>query len=274
MGPTESQSSAAGAASGRQFPTDRRSSPEASAETSLSRGERFVSTHWSVVLKAADSSAPDSTESLEKLCQTYWYPLYAYVRRMGSSPEDAEDLTQGFFTRFLEKKYLRSVDPGKGRFRSFLLASLKHFCAKEWRREKAEKRGGHYPAVSLDGLTAEERYRLEPADRLTAEDIYERRWAMTVLQTALERLAAECRANGKEALYEALKGALSGDADLKGYLEIGARLNLSADAVKTAVHRLRQRYRSQLRSEVANTVADSREVDQELRHLLTVLSRA
>lgn len=240
----------------------------------LPKGERFVSTHWSVVLQAADSSAPDSLQSLEKLCQTYWYPLYAYVRRTGCSPEAAEDLTQGFFTQFLEKKYLSSVDPNKGRFRSFLLASLKHFCAKEWRRQNAQKRGGHCPAVSLDALTAEERYRLEPVERMTAEDIYERRWAMTVLHAAFEKLSEECRTSGKESLYGELKGALSGDADLRAYSEIAVRLSLSVDAVKAAVHRLRQRYRELLRAEVANTVADSTEVDQELRHLFAVLSRA
>jgi len=226
------------------------------------------------VLRAADSSASGSMQSLEKLCQIYWYPLYAYVRHTGCSAEDAEDLTQGFFARFLEKKYLKSVDPDKGRFRSFLLASLKHFCANEWRRGEAEKRGGRCPAIALDALTAEERYRLEPAEQMTPEDIYEWRWAMTVLQTVVEKLAEECRANGKEALYEELKGCLSADGDERAYAEIGVRLGLSADAVKTAVYRLRQRYRELLRAEVADTIADGSEVDEELRHLFAVLSRS
>ena len=225
------------------------------------------------MLRAADSAAPGSAESLEKLCCTYWYPLYAYVRRSGSSPEDAEDLTQGFFSVFLEKKYLTSVDPNKGRFRSFLLASFKHFCAKEWRRGQAEKRGGRCPVLSMDSLTAEERYRLEPREQLTAEDVYERRWAMTVLQTVLNRLSEEWQASPKAAFYEQLKGTLSADANSQSYAEIGARFNMSADAVKTSVYRLRRRYADLLRSEVADTVAEGREVDEELRHLFAVLSR-
>jgi DNA-directed RNA polymerase specialized sigma24 family protein len=192
---------------------------------------------------------------------------------MGCSVEDAQDLTQGFFARFLEKKYLKSVDPCRGRFRSFLLASLKHFCANEWRRGEAEKRGGGRLAIALDAMTAEERYRLEPSEQMTAEDVYEWRWAMTVLQTVVEKLGQECRASGKEALYEELKGCLSADGDTRAYAEVGTRLGLNADAVKTAVYRLRQRYRELLRSEVADTVADGGEVDTELRHLFAVLSR-
>ena len=236
------------------------------------KGEWFVSTHWSVVLSAADMSAPASREALETLCGTYWYPLYAYTRRKGYSPEDAQDLTQGFFARFLEKKYLNDVDRTKGKFRSFLLACLEHFLANEWRDARAQKRGGGRGLISLDSASAEERYRLEPVEPLTPERIYERRWALTVLESAMDRLREECAAQGKAPLYAELKSVLSTEAEPASYAEKAARLNMTVNAVKMAALRLRRRYRELLRAQVANTIGDDNEVDQELRHLLAVLS--
>ncbi len=247
------------------------SSPE-SSRASRPKGEWFVSTHWSVVLSATDTSAPGSREALETLCCTYWYPLYAYTRRKGYSPEDAQDLTQGFFARFLEKNYLDDVDRGKGKFRSFLLASLEHFLTNEWRDARAQKRGGGRPLVSLDAALAEDRYRLEPVEPLTPEKVFERRWAFTVLEMAMERLREEYEAQGKAALYAELKSAISSEAEQASYAEKAARLNQTVNAVKMAALRLRRRYRELLRAEVANTLGDESEVDQELRHLLAILS--
>ena len=238
----------------------------------MSKGPWFTPTHWSVVLSAADSTAPASLAALEKLCQTYWYPLYAYVRRKGCGPEDAQDLTQGFFARLLEKKFLRQVDRGKGKFRSFLLASLEHFLAKEWRDAKRQKRGGGCPHIALDSLEAEERYRLEPSDTLSADRIYDRRWALALLEATFARLRAECAASGKTALFEALKGTLCAEEGPSSQAELAARLGMSVGAVKVAAYRLRQRYGELLRAEVADTVATEGEVDEEIRHLFAALS--
>jgi RNA polymerase sigma-70 factor (ECF subfamily) len=207
------------------------------------------------------------------LCQVDWYPLYAFVRRRGHSPHDAQDLTQEFLVRLLEKDYLGDVDRAKGRFRSFLLTALKHFLSKEWARAKALKRGGSHRIVSFDGLSAEDRYLREPADDATPERFFEQRWALTLLDRALTRLHEEYDAAGKSALFEQLQGCLTGDRELLPYVQLAARLDMSEGAVKVAVHRLRQRYRGVLRDEIAQTVADPAEIEDEIRHLFSALGR-
>jgi RNA polymerase sigma-70 factor (ECF subfamily) len=226
---------------------------------------QFVTTHWSVVVRAGGKSAA----ALEKLCQTYWYPLYAYVRRQGHSPEDAQDLTQEFFAKLIAKHYLGDVDRSKGKFRSFLLASLKHFLANEWDKAHAQKRGGGQTIVSLD---AETRYKLEPADNISADKIFERRWALTLLDEVLKRVREEYAADGKTKLFDQLKVTLTGERSTIPYAELGAQLGMSGGAVKVAVHRLRQRYRDALRDEIAETVAGPEEVEEELRQLFAALS--
>ena len=191
--------------------------------------------------------------------------------REGFSPHDAQDLTQAFFARFLEKNYLAQVDPARGKFRSFLLASLKHFLANEWDRRSAQKRGGGTQIISLDEQAAEARYLLEPRDETNAEKIFERRWALTVLEEVLSRLERECTDAGKADQFRALKDHMMGDPDAAPQAELGRRLNMTPAAVKVTIHRLRKRYRALLREEIAQTVATPAEVDGELRHLLTVI---
>jgi RNA polymerase sigma-70 factor (ECF subfamily) len=232
----------------------------------------FATTHWSVVLAAGQSTDAQASEALEQLCRTYWYPLYAYVRREGSSATDAQDLTQEFFARLLEKNYLAQVERQKGKFRSFLLAALRHFLADQRDRARAVKRGGGADCLSLDAQTAEGRYRLEPVDRMDAEKIYERRWAMTLLEQALTRLRDENVAAGKTELFERLRDFVAGESDVSCG-EAAAQLALTESAVKSALHRLRQRYRELVREEVAHTVADPAEIDTELRYLITVMSQ-
>ncbi len=230
----------------------------------------FATTHWSVVLAAGHSSAPGAQEALEKLCRTYWYPLYAYVRRKGHSPEDAQDLTQAFFAQLLERHSLRQVR-GEGRFRSFLLSALEHFLAAEWNRAHRQKRGGQFTFISLDEVSPEKRYQLEPVDEMTPEKIYDRRWAMTVLDQALAALRSECRAGGKDDLFAELSPVLCGDKTEAPYAEIGARLVLSEGAVKSAAHRLRERYGELVRHEIAQTVNSPDQLEQELSHLSAAL---
>jgi len=229
----------------------------------------FATTRWSVVLAAAETggASGDAGTALAELCRLYWFPLYAFVRRRGHSPHDAEDLTQAFFVRFLEKNGLAAVNPDKGRFRSFLLASLKHFLANEWDRGQAQKRGGGESVLELDALTAEERYRLEPADALSPERLYERQWALSLLAQVLDRLEAEHAAAGKGVRFAEMKGFLTGEGTPDSYSTIGGRHGLSEGAFKVAVHRLRKRYRELLREEIARTVADPAETADELRRL-------
>ena len=231
----------------------------------------FTTTHWSVVLAAADQERPEAAQALETLCRTYWYPLYAYVRRQGCSPEDAQDLTQAFFARLIEKHYLGQVDQQKGRFRSFLLAALRHFLSDQRDQARTLKRGGAAPHVSLDAQDAEARYRLEPVDRMDAEKIFERRWAMTLLQRALSRLRDENAAAGKAHAFEALKDFVAGENDVSCG-EVAVQMGLSERAAKSVLHRLRQRYRALVREEIAQTVAEPEEVDAEIRHLIAVVS--
>ncbi len=243
------------------------------SESGVRPGAEFPITHWSVVLSASDPSSTRAREALEKLCRTYWYPLYAYVRRRGKTPPDAQDLTQEFFARLLARHWLERADQARGRFRTFLLTALERFLANEWDRERALKRGGDRQFVSLDWTTAENRYGFEPPDPLTPEQIFERRWALTLLDTVLEKLGAEYSRQGKGELFAALKLGLVSDRSALPYPELAHSLHLSESGVRVAVHRLRQRYRELLRSEIANTVDSTEVVDAEMRHLFNVLSR-
>jgi RNA polymerase sigma factor (sigma-70 family) len=232
----------------------------------------FTTTHWSVVLTAARPEAPEAAAALESLCRTYWYPLYAYVRREGHNPADAQDLTQGFFASLLARNSLLRVAPEKGKFRSFLLASMRHFLSDQRDRARTAKRGGGQEALSLDAQEAEERYRLEPVDRLDAEKIYERRWVMTLLEQALIRLRDESAAAGKAELYEHLRSFVAGDQEITCG-EVAAEVGLSESAVKSAVHRLRLRYRELVREEIARTVGDPTEIDTEIHYLIELMNR-
>lgn len=244
---------------------------DTSTPTSAQR-EWFTTTHWSVVLSARDQDSPQAAAALERLCRTYWYPLYAYVRRQGHDEPSAKDLTQEFFVRLLHKNRLDHVQRAKGRFRSFLLASLKHFLADEWDKARAQKRGGGQTLLSLDDDTAEECYRLEPADPMTADKLFEHRWALTLLDQAKNRLKEEYAQAGKVDLYERLRVFEAADPGAPTYAEVAAEFGLTESAVKSAAHRLRERYGELVREEVAHTVDSSAEVDEELRHLIAVLS--
>jgi RNA polymerase sigma-70 factor (ECF subfamily) len=230
--------------------------------------ESLAATRWTLVLAAARRENPEpAMRALTELCGTYWPPLYAYIRRQGRDPHEAEDLTQEFFSRLLAKNYLADADPGKGRFRSFLLASVKHFLANEWDRARAQKRGGGQAVIALDALSEEARCRLEPADNASPDKVYDRQWALTVLEQALKRLRTECAEGGRERMFDELKQFLTGDAPAKSHAEIGVKCGMSEGAVKVAVHRMRRRYRDLLREEVAQTVATPEEIDGEIRQL-------
>jgi RNA polymerase sigma-70 factor (ECF subfamily) len=227
----------------------------------------FATTHWSVVVSARDHSSPKSGEALESLCKAYWLPLYAYCRRSGHSPANAEDLTQGFFARLLEKDYLKSASQEKGRFRSFLLVALKRFIANEWDHQHALKRGGFTRFVSIDQELAESRFASEPAHNLQPDLLFDRQWAMTLLDHTLARLRQEYLETGRAQLFEYLHGCLAKDETALPYAEIATRLNLTEAAVKMAVHRLRIRYREILQNEIAQTVASPSDVELEMKHL-------
>lgn len=236
-------------------------------------GPNFALTRWSVVLAAAaQSDSTHARDSLEKLCQTYWPAIYAFVRREGHTPHDAQDLTQEFFARLLEKNYLADVDRGKGRFRSFLLASLKHFLANEWDKAQAQKRGGGKVFVPIDPQSAETKFGIDPADPRSAERIFDRQWAVTLLDQVLQRLRQEFVVEGKTELFDQLKPTLTEASRTVSYAEIAVRLEMSEGAVKVAVHRLRQRYRDLIRAEIAETVASPAEVEDELRNLFAALA--
>ncbi len=234
-------------------------------------GRVFPTTHWSAVLAAGKHESPQAAEALEKLCRTYWYPLYAYVRRSGHSPEDAQDLTQGFLACLLARDSFAQVGPQKGKFRSFLLTALRHFLSDQWSQARAVKRGGGAAVLSLDALEAEGRYRLEPVERLDAEKVYERRWAMTLLEQALNRLREEATAAGKTNLFEALESLVAGESDVSCG-EVAVKLGLTEGAVKSALHRLRERYRALVCEEIAHTVAEPAEIEAEVRYLIAVVS--
>lgn len=232
---------------------------------------RFRVTHWSVVLAAGRSESTHAQAALEQLCANYWHPIYFYVRRQGHSPADAQDLTQEFFARLLARNDLAAVDRSKGRFRSFLLASLKHFLANEWDKAKAQKRGGGQLPLSIDASTAESSYAFEPAENITPDKLYERRWALALLGQVMSQLKAEYARQEKAEVFDALKGTLTGERRTAGYAEIAERFGTSAGAIKVAVHRLRRRYRELLRAEIAHTVSGPEEIEEEIRALFAAL---
>jgi len=245
-----------------------------SAQDSTTSGRvRFANTHWSVVLLAGQSDSPFCQEALENLCRSYWYPLYAFLRRQGYATADAKDLTQAFFANFLQKNFLLAVNPAKGKFRSFLLMALKHFLANEWDRAKAEKRGGKHTIISLDEQTAEGRYLLEPSSSVTPEALYDHRWALTVLDEVLHHLKGEYEVAEKASQFEELHVYLSSEPAEGAYATVAARLGLSKGAVAVAVHRLRQRYGELLRKEIGRTVSTPAEIPEEMRFLFSVFNR-
>jgi DNA-directed RNA polymerase specialized sigma24 family protein len=246
---------------------------EAEQEKTPAGAAQFANTHWSVVLMAGDKRNPTrALASLEKLCRVYWHPLYFYARRQGENPHDAQDLTQEFFARLLQNDWLDSVDRGKGRFRSFLLAAFKHFLSNERDKARAQKRGGGQVPIPIDAGNAETHYGFEPAEQMTAEKIFERRWAMTLLEQTAARLREEYKRDGKTELFEQLKVTLTEPRGTIAYADLGRTLHMSEGAVKVAVHRLRLRYRAVLRSEVADTLADPADVEDEVRQIFKALS--
>jgi RNA polymerase sigma factor (sigma-70 family) len=247
------------------------SSDTASGGNNAARRPVFVTTHWSVVLTAGRADTPRARAAIETLCRTYWYPLYAYIRRRGYSPEDAQDLTQEFFARLLEKNALARVRREGGKFRSYLLTALNHFLVDEWKKARAQKRGAGR-VLSLDAEEAETRFGREPADRLTPERLFEQNWAVALLNLVYGRLRLEYDGGGKTRLFEELKFCLAGERSSLPYSELAERLNLTESAVKVTVHRLRRRYRELLREEVAHTVASGDEIEDELRSLFRALA--
>ncbi|MBI2924631.1 MAG: sigma-70 family RNA polymerase sigma factor [Verrucomicrobia bacterium] len=247
------------------------SAPLLEKDSAPSAGSRFTTTHWSVVLAAGSGDSPQATAALEQLCRTYWYPLYAFVRRRGLSPEDAQDLVQEFFARRLAKDYVARADPQKGKFRSFLLAGVERLLCDERDKANRLKRGGGQTVISLDAQAAEDRYRLEPADEHTPEQLYERSWATALLERAARRLQEEYAAAGKAELFEQLTEFRLDVAEQRAYADVAARLGLSESAVKSAIHRLRQRHQELVREEIAQTLADPAELEEEVRYLLRVI---
>ena len=233
---------------------------------------RFTSTHWSVVLAAARTASPEAEAALEKLCVAYWYPLYAYLRRSGRAPHEAEDLTQEFFaSRIVTKRVLRDLQPGEGRFRSWLLTSLQNMVKNEWEKARAIKRGGTQPHFPLDFQSAEGRYVAEPSHDLTPEKLYERSWALTLLDLTVDQLQQKYHRDDRAVLFDELKLFLPGEHSTRSYSEVAARLGKSEDAVKMAVSRLRQQYGQLLKAEVKRMTVNAGETDDELRALLSAL---
>ena len=231
----------------------------------------FSTTHWTCVLQASGDESAQARTALSQLCRDYWSPLYGYIRRLGHSPEDAQDLVQGFFAKLLEKEYIKAADREKGRFRTFLLTALQRYMAHEWNRANRQKRGGGRELVSLDVQDTENRYRSEPMDTMTPERAFERRWALTLLEKVRDQLKQGYAATDKPAVFDQLEGCLSGDSEGRTYLEIGEGLGMTEGAVKVAVHRLRRRYRELLRLEITNTVDSEEAVNDEIRHLFAAL---
>lgn len=232
----------------------------------------FATTHWSVVLKAGEESSSQAREALEELCTSYWHPLYAYIRKQGYSPPDAQDLTQEFFAHFLERKYFRAANRERGKFRSFLLVSLKHFLSHHWHKVRAAKRGGDRVFLSWDELAAENFYQSAGGD-LKPEELYDQRWALTLLEKPLLRLRTEFAAQEKTAQFDRLKFFLSHEATEGAYAAAAAELGVSANAIGVMVHRLRQRYGEMVRREIAQTVLNPEDIEDELRYLISVMNR-
>jgi len=233
---------------------------------------RFATTHWSVVLAAGDSSSPQHEQALNTLCQTYWFPLYAYLRRRGHDRHQAEDWTQAFFVQMLDKSSLGGVSPKPGKFRSFLLTALKNFVSDEHDRARAVKRGGTQKTLSMNFETAESQYTLEPTDELSPERLFERAWALTVLEQTMDRLEAELANANKKELFDFLRVYVCGEPTTVTYRNVAARLNMTENAVKVTVHRLRRRYRELLRNEIAQTVLTEDQVDEEISYLFAAVA--
>jgi len=239
---------------------------------SVSGAGRFATTHWSVVLQAGQPGAPGYQQALETLCRGYWFPLYAYLRRHGYDSHQAEDYTQAFFCRVLEKQVLRLADSKRGRFRSFLLATLKNFLADERDRARAQKRGGGRKLLSIDFNQAENQYALEPADRLSPEKLFDKSWALTVLERTMACLKTELAGKNKKELFDHLKIYLTAEKGSIPYRDTAAELNMTEAAVRTAVHRLRRHYRKSLRDEIAQTVTTEDQIDEEIDDLFAALT--
>jgi RNA polymerase sigma factor (sigma-70 family) len=235
-------------------------------------GDVFATTHWTVVLAAGRRHSPQADLALEELCRTYWFPLYAYVRRRGYTKEDAEDLTQAFFARLLGKDALANVGSEKGRFRAFLLASLKHFLANEWDKLQTQKRGGGSPPLSLDWQTADTKFQITAANEPSPDRAFDREWALALLSKVIGRLQLECETEGKTKLFEQLKMFLTAGKSDSAQSEVAKALDLEEGAVRVAIHRLRKRYRQLLRDEIANTLSDAAMVDEEMRALFGAFS--
>ena len=233
---------------------------------------RFATTHWSVISAAGKSSSPQQKQALETLCQSYWFPLYAYLRRRGYDTHQAEDLTQAFFAHILEKKDLQTADPKHGKFRSFLLVRLKYFLSDERDRAQAKKRGGGKNVLSLSIQNAEGQYALEPAIQLSPEMLFEKSWALTVLERTMGRLEAEMAEKNKQKLFDCLKVYLTTDKDVISYQNMAAELEVTEGSVRVAVHRLRRRYRKLLRDEIAQTVGGEDQIDEEMECLFAALA--
>lgn len=236
-------------------------------------GSMFPPTRWSMVLQVRNADDPAAEAALAELCRIYWRPVYLFLRRQGNQPTDAEDLTQGFFAMLLERESLAKVEEGKGRLRSFLLVALKRFAANQYERVRTQKRGGGYKLVPIDAREAEGHYIAEPATNLTPDLIFEKQWALTLLDTVLNKLRATYARDGRENVFEALQGRLSGDGDPESLAVVAAQLGMNEGAVKVAVHRLRQRYRKILQEEIALTVETPEEVGEEITHLFRVFGR-
>jgi RNA polymerase sigma factor (sigma-70 family) len=233
--------------------------------------DHFATTHWSLVLAAGQGDTPQATAALERLCRIYWYPLYAFVRRQGYSAVDAQDLTQAFFARLLQKNLVGVAQPERGRFRWFLLTSLRHFLANEWDRATAQKRGGGTPPIPLDEAEAEGRYRQELSHEQTAEKLYERRWALTVLEQVHQRLREEFAALGHAQHFQLLEQLLPGEERPLSYKEVASELGVAEGTVKCEMHRLKQRFRDLLRAEIAHTVSSPSEIDEEIHYVIQVI---
>jgi len=233
----------------------------------------FQATRWTQVVNARDPTSPQGARALEELCRAYWYPLYAFVRRKGYAPQEAEDLTQGFFARFLEKRYLDDVAREKGKFRTFLLCALEHFLANEWDKSQRVKRGGGATLLPLETRGGEDRYAQEPTDRATPEEAFDRHWAESILARVLGRLRKDFEDSAAASRFDALKPFLLGEPGGEAYAVVAERLRLSEQGVKSAVHRLRQRFRALFREEIAQTVATRAEIDEELRYLVRLMTR-
>jgi RNA polymerase sigma-70 factor (ECF subfamily) len=244
----------------------------AQLDSSHPSGARFETTRWTLICSAQGVEDTVRASALEDLCRLYWYPLYAYVRRRGNAAEKAKDLTQEFFYRLLSKDYLKAADREKGKFRTFLLVAMKRFLANEWRHDIAQKRNPGQPLVPIDQDWAEDTYFHEPADDVTPETLYERRWALLLLERAMDEVRQQMAASGKENLYEALNHTLGGAGPSKPYAEIARDFDMNENAVTQAAHRMRRSYREKLRAAIAETVARPEDVEEEIQHLLSIFS--